>query len=77
MSDDKVAQKIALTRALRNVSKILRDLDGIAQDVDNVRHSIQQGFAAQAVVSASAHLDAALELLSEQYEGDYDAKHTV
>jgi hypothetical protein len=68
---DKITRKIALTRALRNVSKVLRDLDDITQDVDNVRHSIEQGFAAQAVVSAATSMEAALEILSELYEKDY------
>lgn len=69
--DDKVTQKIALVRAQRNVSKVLKDLDMIAQDVDNVRPSVQGGCAAQLLVAVSAQLEASRDLLASLYEKDY------
>ena len=68
---DEITRKIALNRALRNVSKVLRDLDDITQDVDNIRHSLEQGVAAKAVASAAASMDATLEILGKLYEKDY------
>ena len=71
MSDDKTTQKIALLRAMRNTAKVLRELDDIAQDVDNIRPSIQQGFAAQAALSSASSLVVVTELLTSLYEQDY------
>lgn len=77
MTSDKIAEKIALVRALRNASKILKDIDTLSQDVDNIRKSMQRGFVAQAVVTAGNELEAVLMLLTAQYEGDYDEEYTL